>query len=349
MTHATDRRPRPTAVVDELISRPAPRPRLPALAQLVEASGGCAKPVRLTGASYILDRDGAVLLERAGDVFAPCGNRRAAVCPACSDRYAADAFHLLRAGLAGDDTKNVPATVVEHPRVFLTLTAPVVRAGAHPHDHPPRARHPLPLRGPPPRRRPAPRHRRSTPTPTTTTGAVLWQAHAGAALAPLHHRPAPRPRRRARRPRPPTSASTPGCPTPRSPSTNAAAWSTSTPSSASTDPTDPPTPARPGSTGTRSRRGDPARRPHRHRSPPAGPTGPRSCCGWGAQLDLRPVTADRRGPARGRRTGRSATPRWPATSPSTPPRPPAPPKDPTGPSATATTSPTSTSPSTTGA
>ena len=46
------------------------------------------------------------------------------MCQACSDRYAADAFHLLRAGLAGDDTKNVPTSVVEHPRVFVTLTAP---------------------------------------------------------------------------------------------------------------------------------------------------------------------------------------------------------------------------------
>ena len=40
----------------------------------VEASGGCARPIRLTGSSVILDRDGAVLVERAGEVFAPsCG------------------------------------------------------------------------------------------------------------------------------------------------------------------------------------------------------------------------------------------------------------------------------------
>jgi uncharacterized Zn-finger protein len=90
----------------------------------VQATGGCAAPIGLRGSSRILDRDGAVLLERTGTVLAPCGNRRATVCAACSDRYAADAFHLLRAGLAGDDTKNVPATVTDHPRVFLTLTAP---------------------------------------------------------------------------------------------------------------------------------------------------------------------------------------------------------------------------------
>jgi hypothetical protein len=56
----------------------------------VEATGGCARPVRLTGRSAILDRDGVVLVERAGEIFAPCGNRRASICPACSDRYADD-------------------------------------------------------------------------------------------------------------------------------------------------------------------------------------------------------------------------------------------------------------------
>jgi hypothetical protein len=113
MTHTT-----PTAtigtdstagiVVDELLSARLRAPDFPRWRQLVEASGGCAKPVRLTGASYILNRDGAVLHERAGTVFAPCGNRRSSICQACSDRYAADAFHLLRAGLAGDDTKSPP-------------------------------------------------------------------------------------------------------------------------------------------------------------------------------------------------------------------------------------------------
>ena len=89
----------------------------------VEATGGCAAPIRLHGSSHILDRDGQVLLEREGQILAPCGNRRETVCPGCSDRYAADAYHLLRAGLAGN-TKGVPATVTERPRAFVTLTAP---------------------------------------------------------------------------------------------------------------------------------------------------------------------------------------------------------------------------------
>jgi hypothetical protein len=90
----------------------------------VEATGGCAAPIHLRGSTTILDRDGQILIERSGDVLAPCGNRRESVCPACSDRYAADAFHLLRAGLAGDHGKAVPASVTDRPRAFLTMTAP---------------------------------------------------------------------------------------------------------------------------------------------------------------------------------------------------------------------------------
>ncbi len=144
----------------------------------VQATGGCAAPIHLRGGSAILDRDGAVLIERSGDILAPCGNRRESVCPACSDRYAADAFHLLRAGLAGDDTKGVPATVTDRPRAFVTLTAPSF--------------------GPVHTRRVSPRglvipcgcgerHHADDPRPGTAldpatydyVGAVLWQAHAG--------------------------------------------------------------------------------------------------------------------------------------------------------------------------
>ncbi|MHA6781883.1 replication initiator [Pseudonocardia saturnea] len=143
----------------------------------VEATGGCARPVRLTGRSAILDRDGEILTERAGEIFAPCGNRRASVCPACSDRYAGDAFHLLRAGLAGGD-KDVPALVTEKPRAFLTLTAPgfgpvhtrrttksgrviPCRCGGYHHPDDPRLGAP------------------TDPDTYDYVGAVLWQAHAG--------------------------------------------------------------------------------------------------------------------------------------------------------------------------
>jgi hypothetical protein len=144
----------------------------------VQATGGCAAPIHLRGNSRVLDRDGAVLLEHSGTVLAPCGNRRATVCPACSDRYAADAYHLLRAGLAGDDTKQVPATVVEHPRVFLTLTAPSF-GPVHTRALTPRG-HVIPCRC-------GQRHHPDDPGIGSALdpdsydyqGAVLWQAHAG--------------------------------------------------------------------------------------------------------------------------------------------------------------------------
>ncbi|OZM83614.1 replication initiator [Pseudonocardia sp. MH-G8] len=144
----------------------------------VEATGGCAAPIHLTGSTTVLDRDGAVLIERGGDVLAPCGNRRAAVCPACSDRYAADAFHLLRAGLAGDQGKDIQASVTDKPRAFLTLTAPsfgpvhtrktsrrgfVVPCGCGERHH-----------GDDPRIGTA-----RDPEAYDYVGAVLWQAHAG--------------------------------------------------------------------------------------------------------------------------------------------------------------------------
>jgi hypothetical protein len=144
----------------------------------VQATGGCAAPIHLRGSSRVLDRGGAVLLERTGTVLAPCGNRRAAICPACSDRYAADAFHLLRAGLAGDDTKHVPGTVTEHPRAFLTLTAPSF-GPVHTRTLTPRG-HVIACRC-------SQRHDPDDPRIGTALdpdsydyqGAVLWQAHAG--------------------------------------------------------------------------------------------------------------------------------------------------------------------------
>jgi hypothetical protein len=95
----------------------------PAWRARMEATGGCAHPVRLRGSSTITTTDGTVLAQRCGEVWAPCGNRRDTICPACSDRYAADAFHLIRAGLAGAE-RGIPASVTDRPRAFLTLTAP---------------------------------------------------------------------------------------------------------------------------------------------------------------------------------------------------------------------------------
>jgi hypothetical protein len=51
-----------------------------------------------------------------------CGNRRGSVCRSCSATYQADSVQLLAAGLRG--SKGAPETVAEHPRLFVTFTAP---------------------------------------------------------------------------------------------------------------------------------------------------------------------------------------------------------------------------------
>jgi len=228
---------------------------------MVQASGGCARPIRLIGEGALIGPVGTLIHRHAGELFAPCGNRRASVCESCSARYAADAFHLLRAGLSGGH-KHIPTTVTDKPRVFLTLTAPsfgrvhtrrttprgnVIPCGCGERHHPddPRVSSPL------------------DPATYDYVGAVLWQAHAGA----LWHRFAIALRRALALRLGVPGRMFPrslGCPTPRSPSTKDAAWSTSTPPCGSTDRLDPLTPHRPAS--------------------------PRQCCG---RRSPRPSTASR--------------------------------------------------------
>jgi hypothetical protein len=91
--------------------------------------GFCAKPIRLVGQSRTFDKTTGELVrsyasaeEPTGVTFVRCGNRRAAECESCSRLYAADTFHLIRAGATGG--KGVPERVAENPLVFATLTAP---------------------------------------------------------------------------------------------------------------------------------------------------------------------------------------------------------------------------------
>lgn len=51
-----------------------------------------------------------------------CGNRREAVCGPCAERYLGDAWQIIAAGLRGG--KGVPESVIGHPAVFASLTAP---------------------------------------------------------------------------------------------------------------------------------------------------------------------------------------------------------------------------------
>jgi len=92
-------------------------------------TGTCAHPVRLRGSIRAIDlATGEVApvydtaSEPGGVLHVACGNRREAVCPACSKVYKRDARQLVRAGLAGG--KGIPDTIAAHPCVFATLTAP---------------------------------------------------------------------------------------------------------------------------------------------------------------------------------------------------------------------------------
>jgi hypothetical protein len=95
----------------------------------VRAAGYCQRPVRLVGSIDHFDPTSGEAItvfdtdrQPDGVLLKACGTRRAARCPPCAEVYRADAYQLLRAGLAGG--KGVPKTVAGHPRLFVTFTAP---------------------------------------------------------------------------------------------------------------------------------------------------------------------------------------------------------------------------------
>ncbi|MBQ1091760.1 replication initiator [Streptomyces sp. B93] len=141
---------------------------------------GCTRPVNLHGWTVTTDPATKDVVrsyrsedEPSGRLLTTCGNRRASRCPTCSRVYAADTYHLIKAGLSGG--KNVAETVRGHPRAFVTLTAPSFgpvhrntdragkpcRCGIHHPDDDPALSTPL------------------DPATYDYTGAVLWNAHAG--------------------------------------------------------------------------------------------------------------------------------------------------------------------------
>ncbi|MEU1941385.1 replication initiator [Streptomyces sp. NPDC020125] len=148
---------------------------------------GCTRPVQLVGSTETRDAATDTLLrsysttdEPTGRLLTACGNRRSSRCPSCSRLYAADTYHLIRAGLSGG--KNVPETVRTHPRLFVTLTAPsfgpvhnrlttdagetlACRCGERHGPDDPALGTPL------------------SPATYDYAGAVLWNAHAGALWA----------------------------------------------------------------------------------------------------------------------------------------------------------------------
>ncbi|GAA1088649.1 replication initiator protein RepSA [Kitasatospora arboriphila] len=129
MTH------RPTAEADRLaladLARLASRGDLPKLHEQIRRTGGCANPIHLKGFRTLVHAPTGAVWHRYSTEHEPghrlkvaCGNRRASRCPSCARTYSADTFHLIRAGLTGDQNKGVATSVRSHPRVFATLTAP---------------------------------------------------------------------------------------------------------------------------------------------------------------------------------------------------------------------------------
>jgi hypothetical protein len=127
MTQAT---PSAVSIAPELLQGligRAARPDFEAFEAQLRSSGYCARPIRLRGTIETCDGHGVKRVwstkdEPNGVLRKACGNRREAVCAPCAERYRQDAYHLIMAGLRGG--KGVPESVVEHPAVFFTLTAP---------------------------------------------------------------------------------------------------------------------------------------------------------------------------------------------------------------------------------
>jgi hypothetical protein len=98
-------------------------------AELVAQADYCHHPIRLAGRVEHADRQTGEVRqvydsgrEPDGVLLKACGTRRESRCPSCAAVYRADAYQLLAAGLKGG--KGVPETVAEHPRLFVTFTAP---------------------------------------------------------------------------------------------------------------------------------------------------------------------------------------------------------------------------------
>ena len=135
MRHSTaDQRTDPaSAWLESASARPHPTRREPPLptisAGTVRHLGGCLQPVLLRGRADYIDGRTGELIHRHTTVHEPggvlptaCKTRRASRCPPCAEVYRVDTYQLIRAGLIGG--KGIPATVADHPCVFVTLTAP---------------------------------------------------------------------------------------------------------------------------------------------------------------------------------------------------------------------------------
>lgn len=103
----------PSRVVAQMVRR-ASSIGFDAWWQRAQSVGFCAHPIQLVGTNEF---------GRETVVWVRCNNRRATVCPSCSDLYARDTWQLVAAGTAGG-RHHIPVSVAVHPQVFATLTAP---------------------------------------------------------------------------------------------------------------------------------------------------------------------------------------------------------------------------------
>ena len=157
--------------IAELVARAGDAEAFAQWERQVRSTGFCRRPVRLVGKTVQVDPETGEVLHRFstadepdGVLLTACNNRRASVCPSCSETYRRDAWHLVAAGLRGG--KGVPESVVEHPALFVTLTAPSF--GAVHAARRSEAGDPLPCR---PRRQPEP-----CPHGLPT---ACWERHSG--------------------------------------------------------------------------------------------------------------------------------------------------------------------------
>ena len=89
----------------------------------------CCRPIRITGHVHEVDRaTGEVrtrfstLTEPDNTLLVACGSRLRSKCPSCAWWHQGDAYQVVVTGLRGG--KGVPDSVTDHPKVFVTLTAP---------------------------------------------------------------------------------------------------------------------------------------------------------------------------------------------------------------------------------
>ncbi|MGA5270174.1 replication initiator [Streptomyces lydicamycinicus] len=128
-TLALDQRMRSLSAIERDMVRLVADPGFGRWLEQIRNVGGCAHPIYLSGHTTVRDAASGEVLrhfdtvgEPGGRLAVRCRNRRETRCEPCSRLHAGDTFHLVRSGLSGG--KGTPTVVRDHPRLFVTLTAP---------------------------------------------------------------------------------------------------------------------------------------------------------------------------------------------------------------------------------